>query len=94
MPPFAQRFAPPTHGAHFGQSSSGTPTEVSHGLANSTVPSASFCNERDACRLLVASPSVPLTSKWARLGTKRLENLGNSLIFGCDLRKVCGKWNL
>jgi hypothetical protein len=28
---------------------------------------------------------------WAR---KSLENVGDSLIFGCDLRKLCEEWNL
>jgi hypothetical protein len=35
--------------------------------------------------------SLVVGHAWAR---KSLENMDESLIFGCDLRKVCEEWNL
>jgi hypothetical protein len=35
-----------------------------------------------------------IASRWQGWAGKSLENMGKSLIFGCDLRKLCEEWNL
>jgi hypothetical protein len=42
------------------------------------------------CRLICAVVRL----KRARLGTEKPGNVGDSLIFGCDLRKLREEWNL